>query len=154
MIESQHFLIFNLFRAAQSTAFFIEEPELNLYPTTQRTLVNTFTEWANSEEHTFFITTHSTYILTSLTNLIFAGSVGKRSPDQTADVIPASRWINKSDVSAWKINAETNQLENLLADDLSMLKAEKLDDVSTIINEEFERLFEIDQQDIDSNEQV
>jgi hypothetical protein len=38
-------------------------------------------------------------------------------------------------------------LENLLADDLNILKAEELDDVSEIINNQFSELFEIAHQE-------
>lgn len=146
-IENKYYKSLLQFQYASSTAFFIEEPELNLYPATQYTLVNTLTELVNRMDHTFFITTHSTYVLTSLNNLIFAGKVGQEHPDQTERVIPKNRWINKDDISAWKISADTHRLENLLAYDLDMLKAEELDDVSEIINGEFGELFEIDHQD-------
>ncbi|MDN5292447.1 MAG: hypothetical protein PWQ06_2686, partial [Anaerophaga sp.] len=106
-------------------------------------LVNTIVKMVNEMNHTLFITTHSPYILTSLNNLIYAGEIGKQHPKETAQVIPQNLWINKDYVSAWKINADTYMLENLLADDLNILKAEELDDISEIINNQFSELFEI-----------
>lgn len=126
------------------TSFFIEEPELNLYPITQYNLINNLIEVINKRHHSIFITTHSPYILTSLNNLIFAGEKGKQNPGIVGKIVPKSRWINRSDVSAWKINANTNELENLLDEDIPMLKAEELDDVSQTINQEFDALFEIE----------
>lgn len=142
-IESQYNRIASQFRYPSSTAFFIEEPELNLYPITQYKLVNTIVKMVNDMNHTLFITTHSPYILTSLNNLIYAGEIGKQHQKETEQVIPQNLWINKDYVSAWKINADTYMLENLLADDLNILRAEELDDVSEIINNQFSELFEI-----------
>lgn len=127
-----------------STAFFIEEPELNLYPITQYNLINNLIKLINKRPHSIFITTHSPYILTSLNNLILAGDRGKLNQEVTSNIVPRDRWIKRSDVSAWKINADTNELENLLDEDLHMLKAEEIDDVSHIINQEFDALFEIE----------
>ncbi len=136
-------LLINI-QLTNSTSFFIEEPELNLYPITQYNLINNLIEVINKRHHSIFITTHSPYILTSLNNLIFAGEKGKQNPGIVGKIVPKSRWINRSDVSAWKINANTNELENLLDEDIPMLKAEELDDVSQTINQEFDALFEIE----------
>lgn len=146
-IETEYMDIVSQFRYPSSTAFFIEEPELNLYPITQYKLVSTIVKMVNEMNHTLFITTHSPYILTSLNNLIYAGEIGKQHPKETAQVIPQNLWINKDYVSAWKINADTYMLENLLADDLNILKAEELDDISEIINNQFSELFKIAHQE-------
>ena len=56
------------------TSFVIEEPELNLYPTTQRDLLNFIVACCNGRrKHTLTITTHSPYIITVLNNLARAG---------------------------------------------------------------------------------
>lgn len=144
--EKEHFELLENFYFPNSTSFFIEEPELNLYPVTQYKLMNSIIEMINSKDHSLFITTHSTYILTSLNNLIYAGEVGQANANDTEKVVPRNKWIDKKDVSAWKINAETNILHNLVEEDLAMLKAEELDDVSEIINSKFDKLFEIEHQ--------
>jgi predicted ATP-dependent endonuclease of OLD family len=142
-IENQYTKIASRFQYPSSTAFFIEEPELNLYPVAQYKLVNILVKMVNEMHHSLFITTHSPYILTSLNNLIYAGEVGKQHHKETDHVVPHNLWISKDHVSAWKIDADTNMLENLQADDLSILRAEELDDVSEIINNKFGELFEI-----------
>jgi predicted ATP-dependent endonuclease of OLD family len=142
-IENQYTKIASRFQYPSSTAFFIEEPELNLYPVAQYKLVNILVKMVNDMNHSLFITTHSPYILTSLNNLIYAGEVGKQHHKETDHVVPHNLWISKDHVSAWKIDADKNMLENLQADDLSILRAEELDDVSEIINNKFGELFEI-----------
>lgn len=55
------------------TSFVIEEPELNLYPTTQRDILNFIVACCNGRrKHTLTITTHSPYIINQLNLLIKA----------------------------------------------------------------------------------
>lgn len=132
-----------------ATAFFIEEPELNLYPEAQRSLVNKMIESINKSEHSLFITTHSPYLLTSINNLIYAAEVGKENESDVDAIIPKNRWINKEDVGAWKIDETTFELHSLLDEEIAMLKAEEIDDVSNTINIEFDNLFEVLHKNID-----
>lgn len=131
---------------ASSTAFFIEEPELNLYPTSQYELIRSLIELLKSTRrpHTVFITTHSPYILTTLNNLIFGAEVAKQHPKEVSRVLPESLWVNKEDVAAWKLT-NMGVLEDLMSTEIPMLKAEEIDDISGTINDEFDELFEIEQ---------
>lgn len=126
-----------------STAFFIEEPELNLYPTAQRDLINHMATMLHEQPHTLFITTHSPYMLTSINNLLSASEAGKVDHDATHKVVPNDRWIDTEDVAAWKICDTDRTLIPLLEEDIAMLRAEEIDDVSSIINKEFDTLFDI-----------
>lgn len=142
-IFNDHRSLLDQIKYPQSTAFFIEEPELNLYPVTQYEFIHNLVGLVNKRSHSVLITTHSPYILTSLNNLIYAGEKAKQNPKAVEKIIPKSLWIERSDVSAWKINASTYKLENLLDEDIPMLKAEELDDVSQTINSKFDALFDI-----------
>jgi predicted ATPase len=66
----------NLF-TTQNSQFIIEEPELNLFPETQRDLVYYLLEKCSDQarEHRMTITTHSPYILYALNNCMMAGLV-------------------------------------------------------------------------------
>lgn len=134
-----------------TTAFFIEEPELNLYPETQRSLMNQIITSINKAEHTIFITTHSPYLLTSMNNLMYAAEVGEENESAVNKIIPKNRWVDKKDVAAWKIDDRTFELHSLLDEEIAMLKAEEIDDVSNIINNEFDSLFDISHNSIDQN---
>lgn len=134
----------NEINTPQATAFYIEEPELNLYPKTQRLLINQMIESVNKQEHTLFITTHSPYVLTTLNNLIYAAQIGEKHRDKVNEIIPESRWIKKEDVAAWKIEENTSEIYSLIDEELKMIKAEDIDDVSAIINEEFDQLFDLE----------
>lgn len=66
------------------TNFVIEEPELNLYPTTQRDLLNFIVSCCNGRrKHTLTITTHSPYIINQL-NLLLKAADKKDKVDGAA----------------------------------------------------------------------
>lgn len=62
------------------TSFVIEEPESNLYPTTQRNLLNFIIKYscARNRKNTVTITTHSPYIINQLNLLLKAFDAGKK----------------------------------------------------------------------------
>lgn len=131
------------FDEPRNTAFFIEEPELNLYPKSQRLLVNDMVATLQASDHSVFLTTHSPYTLTSINNLIFANQVGKQNKSETDKIISKNKWIPMEDVAAWKINEETYEFHSLIDEELQMLKAEEIDEVSRVINEEFDKLLDL-----------
>lgn len=62
-----------------NTSFVIEEPELNLFPTTQRDLLNFIVTNCNGRrKHTLTITTHSPYIINQLNLLLKASDKGEK----------------------------------------------------------------------------
>lgn len=92
----------------QRTNFVIEEPELNLYPTTQRDLLNFIVACCNGrKKHDVTITTHSPYIINQLNVLIRASytDIGRK-------VYPS---VNPEDIAAFKVSG--GGLTNLMATD-------------------------------------
>lgn len=78
------------------TFFVIEEPELNLYPTTQRDLLNFIVACCNAKrKHVLTITTHSPYIINQLNVLLRA------SYSETGRKVYPS--INPKDIAAFKV---------------------------------------------------
>jgi predicted ATPase len=129
----------------------IEEPELNCYPSTQKKLIEylighiKFPDYEKSNEVfcNLLITTHSPYILTSLNNLMYAYQVGKQYEDETVKIVPKRFWINPDDVSAYRL---TNGVqENILdSNNENLIKAEKIDEVSEILNKQFDSLLNLE----------
>lgn len=86
------------------TSLFIEEPELNLFPSTQRELLYFLINTMNANNHRLFMTTHSPYILYALNNCMMGWLVKDRLPKGSADKLQSSRsWIDPKQVSAWQI---------------------------------------------------
>lgn len=88
-----------------STSFIIEEPEQNLFPSTQRELVNYLFKKMNSERnHTLLLTTHSPYILYSINNCLMGFNIkDKVDSSETNDIINSESWINPTLVSIWQV---------------------------------------------------
>jgi predicted ATP-dependent endonuclease of OLD family len=125
--------------------FFIEEPELNLFPEAQKELVNYLVENSVSYGHTILLTTHSPYILTSLNNLMYAYEVGVDKPDEVNKVINKKYWINPEDVSAYRLLADGTAKKIITtSEDGTLIDADEIDEVSRDINKDFDELIRVD----------
>ncbi|WP_353160527.1 hypothetical protein [Myroides odoratus] len=125
----------------QQSSIFLEEPEVNLFPTTQRELVKYLIKSAyhNEEErmHSLFLTTHSPYILTTLNNLIYAHDCAKNS-EEVKEIISGDHWVNFDDVGVWFVKNGT--IECILDQEERQIDATKIDEVSQLLNDEFDNL--------------
>lgn len=122
--------------------FFIEEPEAHLFPTSQKKIISLIATIYNTEFcNSFFITTHSPYILTAINNLV----VGKDAYDKAnGDVEQLKRLekvfafdelISLEDVSAYTLNK--GKLESIIDRENRLIGANLLDAVS----DEFDNAF-------------
>lgn len=125
------------------TNIFLEEPEQNLYPTTQKELINHLVELMdkNNRQHNVFITTHSPYILTSLNNLLYAAEIGKSKKDEVRKIIPMKYWMQFEDVGAWFV--KNGKVTSIIDNKLKQIKAEKIDEVSNKLNRDYDKLFNL-----------
>ena len=85
----------------------IEEPELNLFPDTQRDLIYYMLSVLNKEEreHQLVLTTHSPYILFSLNNCMMGGLVKDKIPEEKRNEFESYHsWIDPKKVSIYEIH--------------------------------------------------
>jgi len=137
----------------------IEEPELNLFPLTQKKLLdyiitNNFEIRGNDNEKTYknqlLITTHSPYILTSLNNLMYAHQVGNMESGvhkaAVSDIIPQQNWINPDDVSCYLLKLDENgySIHEDIKDKEGLIKSSMIDSVSRELNTEFNEIINIE----------
>jgi predicted ATPase len=90
--------------------FIIEEPEQNLFPTTQRDLIYYMLRVLNDSErdHRLTLTTHSPYILYALNNCMMAGLVyDKMNEQDKAKLKCRAALINPEKVSVYQIEDGT-----------------------------------------------
>jgi hypothetical protein len=132
--------------ALHKRLFFLEEPESNVFPSTQYDLVRIFARMANEPalDAYWTITTHSPYILSAFGNLLKAGKVGAQSAEHHAAVektVAEQYWIKNSDFAAYKI--ENRVLTSIFDKETGQIDGDYLDDVSSDIAEEFGQLLEI-----------
>ena len=77
-----------------SISFILEEPEQNIYPSTQMELVKEIVKACNGvHKSSALITTHSPYVLTVINNLIYAARVARLNPDAVDRIIPNEMWF-------------------------------------------------------------
>lgn len=124
------------------TKIIIEEPEQNLFPETQSRLVRYIFKQIQAGRDNIVITTHSPYILSTLNNLIYAYNIGQEFREDVGAIIPSDVWVNYDDVAAYMLSEGT--LVSMMDDELKQLKAEMIDEVSSELNEEYERLLDIE----------
>lgn len=131
--------------------FIVEEPELNLFPITQKHLCNLLIERCTTYEkksskfmNELVVTTHSPYILSALNNLLFAHIIGTKRPEifnKIELVIPKKYWINHKDFSAYTV--EHGQVKSIIDTNTLLISESELDSASEEINSDFEHLMDI-----------
>ncbi|WP_428653390.1 AAA family ATPase [Runella sp.] len=125
-------------------SFIIEEPELNLYPTTQKNLVYYLADRCTKSENELMMTTHSPYVLAALNNLIFAYKVAHNHPEKAAEVekvIPRASWLNPDEFAAYFVADGT--VRSIINPKTGLISENELDNVSDEIGDEFDSLMDI-----------
>ncbi|MEE7626242.1 AAA family ATPase [Methylobacter sp. Wu8] len=123
--------------------YFIEEPEAHLFPISQKQIISLIATIYNTFGHSFFITTHSPYILTAINNLVVGqDAYNKANGDKNklkklGKVLPADELIRLEDVSAYTLNK--GKLESIIDMENRLIGANLLDAVS----DEFDTAFSV-----------
>lgn len=149
--------IFNSYRKAKAlenyhfTNFIIEEPEQNLFPTTQRDLVNyLFNKMAQDRQHSLLLTTHSPYILYAINNCLMGYNVKDNiaNKEELEDIQNESSWTNPDLVSIWQV--KNGQLVSVKDDMTKTVTKHYFNEITKdIMDEYYEMLnyFEYDSKD-------
>ena len=122
--------------------FIIEEPELNLFPETQQKLMKFLVDKTMNFGNSILATTHSPYILTSLNNMMYAFQTGKNYSNEVESVMPKQFWLNPNDVAAYMM-LPNGECESII-DKEGLIKTEKIDSVSSILNKDFNAIMDIE----------
>jgi AAA15 family ATPase/GTPase len=131
----------------RSKTFIIEEPEISLFPETQKKLLSYIVELTLSNQNSTLITTHSPYILTSLNNLILANKVGINHKQGVEKIIDKKSWIDSKDISCYLLCYDDTKggiIEEDIKDSEGFIKVNKIDEISRKLNEEFNLLMSLD----------
>jgi len=125
--------------AVAPIAYFIEEPEAHLFPTTQKSIVSLIGLLHNNRRQNFFLTTHSPYILTAFNILIASSDALARNEKRKRKIpefIDESTAIPFRDISAYSLKGGT--VADILDRSACLIGSSVIDEVS----DEFEELFE------------
>ncbi|MFY7810582.1 MAG: AAA family ATPase [Flavobacterium sp.] len=128
--------------------FIIEEPENNLFPKTQKKLVEFFVENINNHGHQFILPTHSPYILSSLNDLLLAYKRGQQFPDKVINLgYKKDIWLNPNDLSVYQLHENDGTgttSENILSEDTRLIKRNIIDDFSDELDDNFDNLLDVE----------
>lgn len=122
----------------------IEEPEAHIFPTAQMYLLELLAMLLNNkEENQMIITTHSPYVLTVINNLMYAYKVGQEKTEKASEIVNKLSWLAPEKVNAYMLTSEKGA-ERIIDDELYMIKAERIDEVSRTLNEDYDKLLDIE----------
>jgi predicted ATPase len=127
----------------RSKTFIIEEPESGLFPTAQNKLIQYLVDKIMNYGNSMLVTTHAPYILTSLNNLMYAYQVGQTNSEEASKIIDDNYWLNPNDVSAYMMLVN-GECEDIMDREEGMIKAEKIDEVSRKLNQQFDDLLTLE----------
>lgn len=119
--EQRRIAISALSSKFNKTAFIniVEEPEQNLFPTSQWDLLKKLIEFNNmSENNKLIMTTHSPYIINYLTLAVQANSLKKKIKDNSLlekldNIVPLKSTIEASELSIYELNEKDGSIKML-----------------------------------------
>ena len=130
----------------QSAQLFIEEPEQNLYPESQKLVIMSMVRSLKkalkngSEQSMILVTTHSPYVMSVANVLLAAAVVTEKGLMQ--DVIDEDCILPSSSISGYFIDEE-GVFQNILDAEVPMLSGNDLDGVSDWVDNTISKLNEI-----------
>ena len=117
----------------------VEEPEQNLYPTSQVSILRNLIGYINSKGK-LVMTTHSPYILSAMNNFIFAKEQFEKYGKRVLEITP-KLMIDYDDVSTYKI--QNGSVRSIMDYESRMIDVTEIDECSAKINHIFDKLFDI-----------
>lgn len=131
--------IVDRFSLTQYASIYLEEPEENLFPTTQYELVKWMAKQINTtQDNSLCIATHSPYILSSFNNLIQAADSKDSKVVET--VVGKSAAIQFEDINVYAVDNGT--AKDIKDYDLRLIAQTDLDAASDTISSDFSKLLE------------
>ncbi|MBX7204973.1 MAG: AAA family ATPase [Bacteroidia bacterium] len=133
-------------RTRDNSSFIIEEPELNLYPSTQKNFMSFLISKVTSQHHinsnrNLIVTTHSPYILSILNNFMFAYFVFTKQQSMRQGIepiIPMNNWINPEHFSAFHF--ANGEVKSIIDPKTKLIYENELDNISIDLKGERDQL--------------
>lgn len=125
--------------------YFIEEPEAHLFPDAQNTIVSLILSLFHERNASFFITTHSPYILSAINNAILAMEMiekGKLNNKDYCKISGGAYPISYEAVSAYVMN--NGEIRSIKDDEFRMIGSDVIDNVSDLFQNIMNKLLLLD----------
>lgn len=121
----------------------VEEPEAHIYPVAQMYTIQLLVLMINSlAGSSLILTTHSPYTLTVINNLLYASKVGENHADRVGKIVSRNLWLKIENVAAYQLKGGVS--ESIIDEELGEIKAELIDEVSTVLNRQYDDLMALD----------
>jgi len=135
-------LLFILILENKQVFIVIEEPEAHLYPESQKLIIDLISLLSNMNENQIIITTHSPYILAAFNNLLYAFNVGSKKTVDVSNIIDKKLWIDPDKLIAFYV--DEGCIKDILDKETSLIMSEYIDSASLILNDTYDKLFNLD----------
>lgn len=145
------------FEILYNSLLIIEEPEAHLFPKYQYKITELFVLLYNltknnkeTNKNSFFITTHSPYILSAINNFIQANNTfeelkkkdKKVAKNKVSKIISEDKWLNFEKVSCYLISE--GKAKNIMNKETKLIDANIIDEISNEIASQFSSLLELE----------
>lgn len=133
-------LLFYYLLQKKKILFIIEEPESHLFPESQK-YITELIALVNNCNHSVVLTTHSPYVLGTLNNLLYVHGIHSQYSKKADKIIPQSLWLDFDNFNAWFVKNGT--IDNCMDPEIHMIQNERIDEISKVINNDFDKLLEL-----------
>lgn len=147
-------VVFNLYvKSKKKQILVIEEPELNLFPTTQHLLIDwIMSKMRKNDGGSIVITTHSPYILSVIDNLVLAQDIiikkkSKAVARKIKELIPSMALIKFDDLSSYFFDAN-GEVYDIRDAECRTIGAEYIDGTSNELGHIFDELCKIERDEL------
>lgn len=126
-------------------SYVIEEPEQNLFPDNQLSVLRHIVGKRNSQNNSCIITTHSPYLLSGINISLMAGQVAqcKEYSDEVSDILPSEYHLTPGSVAAYALGDADNYCKDIINPQTGTIDQNYLDTTSTVIGQEFSKLYKL-----------
>jgi energy-coupling factor transporter ATP-binding protein EcfA2 len=122
-----------------------EEPESHLSPNGQQVLLEAISMLANINKlNQIIITTHSSYIIRVIDNLLKAKTIEKKKPfikDDIGKIIEKEAWIDFDKINVYFL--DSGEIKNAKNSEYKSIDAQLFDDVGEKISDQFDNLLNL-----------
>ena len=119
-----------------------EEPEAHLYPVAQKEIIDLVALLFNALKSQIILTTHSPYILSAINNLVYADTLKEKNIN-VKEIINTKTIIDYKKLDAFFV--ENGNIQTIIDNESHLIQSETIDSVSEIINDTFNKLFDLDE---------
>lgn len=125
--------------------YVIEEPEQNLFPDNQLSVLRYIVGKRNSQNDSCIITTHSPYLLSGINISLMAGQVAQHKEyiDEVCSILPAEYHLSPESVAAYALGDADNYCKDIINLQAGTIDQNYLDTTSTVIGQEFGKLYKL-----------